>query len=142
MRTGNIPQKWYDLYDHQGYSVDGKQVQKMVEPDELEKFIERQEDKEWWRKITDTLNNTQVRLSRADLELIQRVRQRKFADANIDPFEDWNHEIETKEDFIHPFNTGFSHREPKRRFVQSKWERLTISKYIRAMKKGWMKTRA
>ena len=41
IRTGNVPEHWYDLYDHQGYSVNGKQVTKMVEKDELEKFIER-----------------------------------------------------------------------------------------------------
>lgn len=37
---------------------------------------------------------------------------------------------------IHPF----SRDEPKRRFVESKWERLKINKYIQAIKKGWMKT--
>jgi ribosome biogenesis protein ERB1 len=29
------------MYDHKGYSVDGKSVTKMVEGDELQKFIER-----------------------------------------------------------------------------------------------------
>ena len=24
LRTGNVPKKWYDLYDHKGYSVGGK----------------------------------------------------------------------------------------------------------------------
>jgi len=28
IRTGNVPEHWYDLYDHQGYSVDGKPVEK------------------------------------------------------------------------------------------------------------------
>jgi hypothetical protein len=46
----------------------------MPEQDELEKFIERQNDPQWWRKITDDLNNRNVKLSKADLELIQRVR--------------------------------------------------------------------
>jgi hypothetical protein len=35
LRTGNVPKKWYDLYDHKGYGVDGKQVVKMIEKDEL-----------------------------------------------------------------------------------------------------------
>ena len=42
--------------------------------DELEQFIERQNDKDWWKKIRDELNNRHVKLSKADLELIQRVR--------------------------------------------------------------------
>ena len=35
LRTGNIPKHWYDLYDHKGYGVKGKQVEKMVSADEL-----------------------------------------------------------------------------------------------------------
>jgi hypothetical protein len=45
----------------------------MVEKDELAKFIERQNDPDWWMKITDKLNNKNVKLSKADLELIQRI---------------------------------------------------------------------
>lgn len=41
LRTGNVPKEWYDLYDHKGYSVKGKQVEKPIEADELTKFIER-----------------------------------------------------------------------------------------------------
>lgn len=59
----------------------------MEQKDELEQFIERQNDKEWWKKITDELNNKQVKLSKADLELIQRIRSGKYADADIDPFD-------------------------------------------------------
>jgi hypothetical protein len=43
----------------------------MVEGDELSKFIERQEDpKRWWAKITDYLNNKEVKLSEADISLL------------------------------------------------------------------------
>lgn len=35
IRTGNIPKHWYDLYDHKGYSVKGKQVEKLAEKDEV-----------------------------------------------------------------------------------------------------------
>lgn len=31
---------------------------------------------------------------------------------------------------------------PKRRFLPSKWERLKVNKFIKAIKKGWMKTLA
>jgi ribosome biogenesis protein ERB1 len=85
LRTGNVPRKWYELYDHQGYSVSGKQVEKMANQDEVSQFIERQNDKEWWLKIRDELNNRNVKLSKADLELIQRVRTGKVADKDFDP---------------------------------------------------------
>ena len=45
-------------------------MEKLVEKDELEQFIERQNDKNWWLKIRDALNNRDVKLSKADLELI------------------------------------------------------------------------
>lgn len=138
LRVGNVPQHWYDLYDHKGYSVTGEAVPKMVEGDELQKFIERQNDPKWWAKITDYMNNKQVKLSAADLDLLKRVREGKFADRDIDPYEPFDYEIESK-DFIHPLN-GVP--EPKRRFVPSKWERLKVSKYVQALKKGWMLTLA
>jgi ribosome biogenesis protein ERB1 len=70
IRTGNVPRKWYELYDHQGYNVSGQKVSKMAENDQLATFIERQNDKDWWMKITDFLNNKNVKLSKGDLELI------------------------------------------------------------------------
>ena len=70
LRNGNVPEKWYDLYDHKGYSIDGKTVGKMLEKDELQKFVEKSEDPQWWRNITDHLNNKEIRLSRGDLEMI------------------------------------------------------------------------
>lgn len=48
-------------------------------------------------KIVDQLNNKEVRLSQADLELLQRIRSGKFADASIDPYEDWNFEVDNKD---------------------------------------------
>lgn len=41
---------------------------------------------------------------------------------------------------IHPFSGGM--HEPKSRFVPSKWERLKVSKFVQALRKGWMKTLA
>lgn len=74
LRTGNVPQKWYELYDHSGYTVKGEKVAKMLEKDELQKFVERQEDKMWWTKIIDHLNNKEVRLSMGDLEMLKRIK--------------------------------------------------------------------
>ena len=104
LRTGDVPKKWYDLYDHKGYGVDGKQVEKMLEKDELQKFVEKSEDPQWWRNITDELNNKQIRLSRADLEMILRIRKGKVADKDFNINEDYAFEYEHK-DAIHPFQS-------------------------------------
>lgn len=108
----------------------------MAEEDELSKFINRQENKDWWLKIRDVLNNRNVQLSKGDLELIQRIRSGKYADKEIDPF-DFYFEFDNK-DVIHPFSTQV----PKRGFLPSKWERLKINKFVQALRKGWMKTLA
>ena len=106
----------------------------MAVQDEVATFLERQNDPEWWRKITDELNNKNVKLSKADLELLQRVRSGKYAE-KFDP-EDYTIEIDNEKKFIHPFSVN----EPKRRFQPSKWERLRVNKMVQALKKGWLKT--
>ena len=106
----------------------------MAESDQLATFIERQNDKEWWLKINDFLNNKNVKLSKADLELIKRIRSGKYAE-KVDP-NDFIVEFDNEKEFIHPFQNN----EPKRRFQPSKWERLKINKFVQALKKGWMKT--
>jgi ribosome biogenesis protein ERB1 len=107
----------------------------MVEKDELQKFVEKSEDPQWWRNITDDLNNKQIRLSRADLEMLLRIRQGKVADKNFKLNENFDFEFDNK-DYIHPF----SGHEPKSRFVPSKWERLKVQKILKALKEGRMKT--
>ena len=90
IRTGNIPRHWYDLYDHKGYSVKGKQVEKLAEKDELQKFLEKSDDPQWWRNITDELNNKEIRLSRGDLEMLNRLRKGKVAEKEFDIDKDYS----------------------------------------------------
>lgn len=88
-------------------------------------------------KIRDELNNKNVKLSKADLELLQRIRSGKYSDPDIDPYGMFI-ELDNEKEFMHPFNIN----EPKRRFQPSKWERLKINKFVKALKNGWMKTLA
>ena len=89
LRTGNVPQKWYELYDHIGYSVKGQPVGKTVEGDELDEFIKRQKDPKWWMEIKDYLNNKNVRLTKQDLEVIKSIRAGTYGDPSINPEEDY-----------------------------------------------------
>jgi len=108
----------------------------MAEKDELQKFIDKSNDPNWWRNITDELNNTEVRLSRADLDMILRIRKGKIAD------KDFKHDDEA---FIYnpehkDIDKLFSGFDPKRRYVPSKWEKLKVQKFIKAIREGRMKT--
>lgn len=91
----------------------------------MTQFIERQNDKDWLYKIRDELNLRDVKLSKGDIELIQRIRAGKVADKNFNP-EDFTLEFANEHKFIHPFQAN----EPKRRFQPSKWERLRINKIV------------
>jgi len=71
--------------------------------------------------------------------MIQRIRAGNFADTSVDPYPEAMTFDMGNTDWIHPFNAG---QTPKRGFIMSKWERLKISKYAQALKKGWMKTLA
>lgn len=87
IRTGNVPLKWYDNYDHIGYSVDAAKVIKEKGNDELEEFIRRKNDKNWWLRIKDVMNNKNVTLTKEDMELLERIRSRKFAETTVDPYD-------------------------------------------------------
>lgn len=71
--------------------------------------------------------------------MIKRLRSGKWADADIDPYDENAIVVTNNKDWIHPFNSA---QTPKRSFIPSKWERLKVSKFVQALKKGWMKTLA
>ena len=74
----------------------------MPDKDELQKFLEKSEDPQWWRKITDELNNKEVRLSKADLEMLMRLRKGgKAAEADFDINKDFTVEAEKNQ---HPYD--------------------------------------
>lgn len=135
LRTGNVPKEWYDMYDHKGYDVKGKKVGKPEDKDEVDEFIKRQNDPNWWRQIHDYMNNKDVRLSKGDMQILLRIRQGLSARKEFDPFE--NPVEYHSEDYIHPYMPT---QEPKRKFQPSKWERLKVNKMVKALRKGWMKT--
>ena len=43
-RVGDIPMEYYDDYDHIGYTLDGKRVQKPPKKDEVDRFLQREDD--------------------------------------------------------------------------------------------------
>eukprot|EP01022_Parablepharisma_sp_SALTPOND_P036115 TRINITY_DN976_c0_g1_i1.p1 TRINITY_DN976_c0_g1~~TRINITY_DN976_c0_g1_i1.p1 ORF type:complete len:1142 (+),score=102.52 TRINITY_DN976_c0_g1_i1:9391-12816(+) len=137
VRVGGIPLDWYEDYNHLGYSVEGKKVTKENEEEgsKLDEFMKRKEDKNWWRYITDTLNNRKIRLSDEEIAMIQRIRKGKLADTeSLDPN---RYMVEFDDpDFKFPMNNA---PPPKSRFVPSKWERQKVMKIVHAMRMGWIK---
>lgn len=143
IRTGNIPDNWYDDYAEGenlvGYSVKGERITKAKElmRDELDEFLRRQNDPNWWRELNDKLNNKNVKLSKADIELIERIRSGRYPYAEDD---------ENNELFVPPIDDSnpdlqfaMSEYNPKRRYIRSLHERKMVNRYLLAIRKGWLK---
>lgn len=46
--VGNIPMNWYDDYPHVGYDWDGKKIIKPERGDQLDNFMEKMENPDFW----------------------------------------------------------------------------------------------
>ena len=133
VRTGNVPRKWYKDYEHAGYDINSNKVIKPREEDEVEQFIKKAQDKNWWRNIYDEMNNKTIFISDKDLELIQRIRKNLYADKNADNEDYFERDIPYQ---IHPMS---SHMRPKRAFEVSKNERKAINRLVYMYKNGFLK---
>lgn len=84
--VGNIPMQWYDEYPHIGYDWDGKRILKPEKGDQLDNFLKRMEDPDFWRTVKDPLTGQDVVLSEADIDLITRIQKQKIPDAQFDEY--------------------------------------------------------
>mmetsp|Transcript_5362 Transcript_5362/g.9859 ORF Transcript_5362/g.9859 Transcript_5362/m.9859 type:complete len:590 (+) Transcript_5362:2226-3995(+) len=134
VRVGDVPLEWYDNMPHAGYTVDGKQVAKLKTADSLDRHMERASDPEWWKTLTDKLNQRKVKMTPEMLQLIHRIRNRQTAKQTLDPFKDLD--LSIPKDI---FATNGDTMPPKSRFQPSKWDRLKITRLAKAIEKGWLR---
>ncbi|XP_055332890.1 ribosome biogenesis protein bop1-A-like [Paramacrobiotus metropolitanus] len=131
--VGNVPFQWYENYPHLGYDWEGKKILKPATGDELEKFLKRMDDPEFWRTVKDKTTGQDVVLTDEDLDIIQKIQGAKAPVVGdpYEPFEDiFSHETMT---------TSLSSRPPsKRSFLPSLLEKEKISKLVHAIKMGWI----
>lgn len=132
VRTGDVPTEWYDGYQHIGYDINSKKVQKPNKEDEIEKFLKQANDKNWWRNLYDEKNNKTVFLSDKDLNLINRIRKGLFASKSAYKDDYFEKDIPYQ---VHPLS---NHIPSKKSFGLSKNERKTINRLIYLYKNGLM----
>ena len=132
VRTGDVPEKWYDGYEHVGYDINSQKVIKNNEEDEIEKFIKKANDKNWWREIYDSKNNSSVYLSDKDLEIINRIRKGKFANKKVGEEDYFEDDLPYQ---IHPLS---NHLPSKKNFYYSKNEQKVINRLVYLYKNGLM----
>lgn len=134
---GNIPINWYDEYEHIGYDWEGKKIMKPKHGDQLDQFLKKMEDPNFWRTVRDPQTGQDVVLSEKDINLIKRIESHKIPDEEFDDYAPWI-EWFSSQVMEMPIRKFPEH---KRSFLPSKDEMKKVSKYVYAMKMGRMKSR-
>jgi ribosome biogenesis protein ERB1 len=76
--VGNIPMEYYDEYDHIGYNIQGKKIARPQQKDELDKLLDKEENKDYWRTVFDTINQKEVVLSKEDYDLVKSIIKGRY----------------------------------------------------------------
>jgi ribosome biogenesis protein ERB1 len=135
---GNIPLHWYDSYKHVGYDWNGEKIIKASQGDQLDYFLKKMEDVDFWRTVQDPQTGQNVVLSEEDIQLIKAIKKQKAPDQNFDNYEPW---IEWFTSEIEKFPLR-NVPESKQSFLPSKTEARKIGRIVHSLKMGWMKTNA
>ncbi|XP_029448153.1 ribosome biogenesis protein BOP1 [Rhinatrema bivittatum] len=135
---GNVPMEWYKDYPHLGYDLDGRKIYKPIRSkDELDEFLEKMENPEYWRTVHDKKTGADLKLTDEQVELVHRLQRGQFADVNFNPYEPaidfFSHEVR-----IHPVTNRPA---DKRSFIPSLIEKEKVSRLVHAIKMGWIKPR-
>ncbi|XP_022342098.2 ribosome biogenesis protein bop1-A-like [Crassostrea virginica] len=133
--VGNVPLEWYKEYPHIGYDIEGNRLLKPQTGDQLDEFLNKMDNPNYWRTVTNKMTGQNVVLSKEDLSLIQNLQGSKHPDSSTENYEPWI-DFFTHEKMIHPVT---NHPQHKRSFIPSKWEKLKVGQMVHALKMGWMK---
>lgn len=83
---GNVPLHWYDEYKHIGYDWDANKIIKPARRDQLDDFLKRMEDPNFWRTVKDMQTGQDIVISEADIELIKRINSQRIPDDQYDDY--------------------------------------------------------
>ncbi|CAA2962538.1 ribosome biogenesis BOP1 homolog, partial [Olea europaea subsp. europaea] len=133
--VGNIPMNWYDDLPHLGYDWGGKKILKPEQGDQLDEFLSKMENPNFWRSVKDPQTGQNVVLSDADIQLIKNIRNNKYPDPEYNEYAPWVDWF-SSEVMKMPLNRAPDH---KRSFIPSKSEAALVSKFVYSLKMGWMK---
>ncbi|XP_037090870.1 ribosome biogenesis protein bop1-like isoform X2 [Pollicipes pollicipes] len=132
---GDVPLRWYDQYDHVGYTRDAKKILKGASRDEIDSFLEKVENPDFWRTVIRKTTGQEVKLSDEDIDVIVRLSQGKFPTRNADLDAPWL-DFFTRDVLDMPLSSRPEH---KRSFVPSRIEALKVAKLVDHIKRGFIK---
>ncbi|XP_041665221.1 ribosome biogenesis protein bop1 [Cheilinus undulatus] len=136
--VGNVPLEWYKDFPHIGYDLDGKKISRPIRnKDELDNFLDKMENPDYWRTVEDGQTGADVVLSDEQVELVQRLQRGQFGDVN---FNEYQPQVEffSQDVMLHPVTNRPA---DKRSFIPSLLEKEKVSKLVHAIKMGWIKPR-
>lgn len=136
--VGNIPMHWYDEYKHIGYDWDGNKIIKPQKRDQLDDFLKKMEDPNFWRTVKDPQTGQEVILSDDDIQLIKKIMKQRNPDQSFDEYAPWIEWFTNEVEQLPIRNIPDS----KTSFLPSKNEKLKVGKLVHSLKMGWMKTKA
>lgn len=134
--VGNIPMHWYDEYKHIGYDWDAKQIHKPAQGDQIDDFLRKIEDPNFWRTVKDPLTGQEVVLTEEDIGLIRRINSGRVPDTQFDDYKPWVDWFTSEVEKMPIANVP----DHKRSFLPSVSEKKKVGKMVHALKMGWMKT--
>ncbi|XP_074118912.1 ribosome biogenesis protein BOP1 isoform X1 [Sminthopsis crassicaudata] len=136
--VGNIPLEWYEDFPHIGYDLDGKKIYKPLRNrDELDHFLDKMDDPDYWRTVQDKMTGQDVKLTDEQVALVQRLQKGQFGDASYDPYEPAT-DFFSGSLMIHPVTNRPA---DKRSFIPSLIEKEKVSRMVHAIKMGWIQPR-
>ncbi|KAF9416518.1 hypothetical protein HW555_006185, partial [Spodoptera exigua] len=135
--VGDVPQWWYREYPHVGYDLDGRRIIKPPQRDQIDDFLKKCEDPEFWRTVRDPSTGQDVVLSKQDLELLRRVRAGLVPSAQHDEYAPWLDWF-SRDVLAAPLRAFPDH---KRSFLPSRDEARAVGRLVHALRMGWAKTR-
>lgn len=136
--VGNIPMEWYADFPHVGYDLDGKKIYKPIRnKDELDTFLDKMENPDFWKTVEDKQTGGDVVLSEQQVALVKRLQKGQFGDVRFNEFEP-SVDFFSSDIMIHPVTNRPA---DKRSFIPSLLEKEKVSKLVHAIKMGWIKPR-
>ncbi|KAJ1946780.1 Ribosome biogenesis protein erb1, partial [Linderina pennispora] len=129
---GNVPIEWYEDYPHIGYDIDGKRILRPATSDELDKFLENQDNPDVFRTGRDEVNQQNVKLTDEEIDIIRRIQGGSIPDADFNQYEDTVEWFTSKTMQTPVTGAPVS----KRGFVRSKWEHKRVMQIVRLIRQG------
>lgn len=83
-------------FEISGYDWDGNQILKPETGDQLDNFLKRMEDPDFWRTVKDPQTGQDVVLSDEDVQLIRRIKAQKIPDVSFDEYAVSNYRLDKK----------------------------------------------